>query len=204
MAYGRSGTGTEREELPSLYWRLPALHFRCIFYGSGVRLAKRIGFILFPPVLAYKADQYHIYIIKIKVRRKQAEESLMARLKPEVFAGRYKEGQLVAVDGKPAIVVGECRETGYYFVQRRDDDGKVYTWKEYGGRIKHYTYHCWRCHSVIDSSVHATCPACHWVICPECKACRKPVCEDDMLETGVKPVNANNNKFDIDDIFDYF
>jgi len=112
---------------------------------------------------------------------------IMARLKPEVFAGRYKEGQVVVIGRKLAIIVGECRETGYYFVQYKGNDGKVYTWKEYGGNIKNYTYHCRNCHSGVDSSVHVTCPVCHWVVCPNCNACKRPGCEDDKLEIGIRP-----------------
>lgn len=42
---------------------------------------------------------------------------------------------------------------------------------------------CWRCTSDvhINSDDHSTCPKCHWIICPNCGACRKPYCQDDKF-----------------------
>lgn len=55
--------------------------------------------------------------------------------------------------------------------------------------IKPYQNVCWCCHGDgVDSLVDPTCPKCHWVICPDCGACRKFECEED----GIIVLDAND------------
>lgn len=61
-----------------------------------------------------------------------------------------------------------------------------------GTDITPYTNHCWnqecKNHGVqgsINSAVHETCEKCHWVICPDCRACKKDGCIDDMIRIRI-------------------
>jgi hypothetical protein len=40
-----------------------------------------------------------------------------------------------------------------------------------GERVFRRITHCWRCKTHLNSSRHEECPACGWIICPECGAC---------------------------------
>jgi hypothetical protein len=103
---------------------------------------------------------------------------------------RYKPGQVVYVDNKPTIIIGEGKNQDDYYVTRKTEDDSVYIWNVHGSEISHYKNHCWneKCgYEDINSEMHDTCPACHWVKCPECRVCRKPECKDDGLVIGRKP-----------------
>jgi hypothetical protein len=82
-----------------------------------------------------------------------------------------------------AIVLYECKEPeGYWSILiRNKKDGTIKVEKIKKSYLTPYKYHCWKCKSELNSNEHETCQDCHWLICPDCGACKENQCEKDGI-----------------------
>jgi len=100
-----------------------------------------------------------------------------------------KPSQLVKlVTGELAILLYECKEPkDHWGVLIKDEKKEEITIKTISKKhIISYKNFCWKCgYKPLETKNHETCSTCHWLICPECGACRKPECTTDGININL-------------------